>query len=102
MTKRQKIFWEGFGKNCIIISSTIAPFSEKLMMVCVFFLNGFSIVGQSFGSMFSLRRDLALKNSLIAKDIFTFSDEGVKLMIKNGWLEEPPQMENIEALINKK
>ncbi|MBM7570007.1 DUF3231 family protein [Aquibacillus albus] len=77
-----------------VTTSTIAPFSDKLMMFCVYLLNGFGIVGSSFGTIFTLRNDLTLKTSLIAKDIYTFAQDGIKIMIKNGWMEEPPQMEN--------
>ncbi|WEG12104.1 DUF3231 family protein [Pullulanibacillus sp. KACC 23026] len=77
-----------------VTNSTVAPFSQKLMMVCIFFLNGFSLVGQSFGSFFSLRNDISMKNALIAKEIYDYNEEGIKLLIKNRWLEEPPQMEN--------
>ncbi|MCM3571418.1 DUF3231 family protein [Neobacillus mesonae] len=38
-----------------VTTSTIAPFSEKLMMCCVHYLNGFSIVGISLGTFFTLR-----------------------------------------------
>ncbi|MCT9852319.1 DUF3231 family protein [Priestia megaterium] len=77
-----------------VTTSTMAPFSQKLMMFCIYLLNGFGIVGSSFGSIFSLRKDLSMKTALIAKDIYFYADEGVKIMIKNGWLEEPPQTEN--------
>ncbi|MCM3544504.1 DUF3231 family protein [Priestia megaterium] len=77
-----------------VTPSTIAPFSQKLMMFCIYLLNGFGIVGSSFGSIFSLRKDLSMKTALIAKDIYFYADEGVKIMINNGWLEEPPQTEN--------
>ncbi|MGN7233514.1 DUF3231 family protein [Priestia megaterium] len=84
-----------------VTTSTVAPFSDKLMMFCVYLLNGFGIVGCSFGSIFSLRNDVSLKTALIAKDIYFYADEGIKLMIKNGWLEEPPQMEDRVNIIKK-
>jgi hypothetical protein len=33
-----------------------------------------------------------------AKDILTYGQEGGKLMAKKGWLEEPPQMQDRNAL----
>jgi nitrogen fixation protein len=33
-----------------------------------------------------------------AKDIFTFAQDGGKIMIKNGWMEEPPQIEDRNRL----
>ncbi|GGA09392.1 hypothetical protein GCM10008018_63810 [Paenibacillus marchantiophytorum] len=35
-----------------------------------------------------------------AKDIYFYTHEGIKIMIKNGWLEEPPQMEDRHQLIH--
>lgn len=77
-----------------VTTSTIAPFSEKLMMFCIYLLNGFGIVGSSFGALFSLRNDLSVKQAIISKDVYFYANEGVKLMIKYGWMEEPPQMED--------
>ncbi|WP_328585736.1 DUF3231 family protein [Rossellomorea aquimaris] len=85
-----------------VTDSTTAPFSPKLMMYCVYLLNGFGLVGSSFGAFFSLRKDLTLKNTLIAKDIYLYANEGIKLMIKNGWMEEPPQVEDRINMIKKK
>lgn len=82
-----------------VTTSTIAPFSEKLMMHCVFFLNGFSVVGNSFGTFFSLRNDIIMKNALITKDIFFYGQEGIEIKIKHGWYEEPPQIENRAQII---
>lgn len=84
-----------------VTTSTTAPFSEKLMMFCVYLLNGFGIVGSSFGSIFSLRNDLSMKQALIAKDVYFYANEGIKIMIKNGWMEEPPQMEDRSNIIKK-
>lgn len=83
-----------------VTTSTIAPFSQKLMMFCIYLLNGFGLVGNSFGAIFSLRNDIAMKNALIAKDIYFYANEGIKIMIKSGWMEEPPQMEDRVKIIN--
>lgn len=76
-----------------ITSSTEAPFSEKLMMYCIYLLCNFSIGGHGFGAGFSLRRDLNLKLGIFGKDTFEFMLEGVSIMISKGWLEEPPKMD---------
>jgi hypothetical protein len=82
-----------------VTTSTVAPFSDKLMMHCVYLLNGFSIVGNSFGLFFTLRNDLIMKMALLSKDIFFYGQEGVEIKIKHGWFEEPPQMEDRAAII---
>ncbi|MDQ1144030.1 hypothetical protein QE429_000857 [Bacillus sp. SORGH_AS 510] len=106
--KQIKIFEGILLENDIQFSSTsgstvtrsqVAPFSDKLMMLCIFFLNTFGMIGNTFGTMFTMRNDIIVKNGLIGKDVYFFARDGIKLMIKNGWLEEPPPMEDRETLI---
>lgn len=82
-----------------VTPSTVPPFSDKLMMHCIYILNGFSIVGSGTGAFFSLRNDLAMKVMLLAKDIYFYAQEGIEILIKNGWFEEPPQMEDRSKII---
>ncbi|UKS25478.1 DUF3231 family protein [Paenibacillus sp. HWE-109] len=86
--------------GCTVTTSTLPPFSDKLMMFCVYLLNGFGLVSSSFGTVFTLRNDVTLKTAWIAKDIYFYTHDGIKIMIKNGWLEEPPQMEDRHQLIH--
>jgi nitrogen fixation protein len=37
--------------------------------------------------------------AIIMKDIFEYAHEGGTIMIRNGWMEEPPQMEQRKQLI---
>jgi hypothetical protein len=84
-----------------VTTSKMAPFSDKLMMFCIHLFNGFGLVGSSFGTIFSLRNDLTIKSALIAKDIFTYTKDGINIMIENRWMEEPPQMEDRNQLIKQ-
>ncbi|MCH6266441.1 DUF3231 family protein [Bacillus sp. FJAT-50051] len=79
---------------------TVPPFSDKLMMHCVYILNGFGLVGTGAGAIFCLRNDLSMKSFLIAKDVYLYAQEGIEIKIKNGWFEEPPQMEDRARIIN--
>ncbi|MCM2534486.1 DUF3231 family protein [Neobacillus pocheonensis] len=81
--------------------STVAPFSDKLMMYCTSMLCSFSMGGNAVGTAFSLRNDLAAKMTVFTKDIFEYAHKGAKIMIKNGWMEEPPQMEERKAIIKE-
>jgi Protein of unknown function (DUF3231) len=85
--------------GCTVTTSTVAPFSDKLMMHCIYLLNGFGLVGNSFGTYFSLRKDISVKTMFLAKDVYTYAQEGIKITIKNGWFEEPPQMEDRSKII---
>jgi hypothetical protein len=75
-----------------VTRSTAAPFSDKLMMYCTSLFCSFSLGSNSLGTAFSLRNDLPVKMSIFTKDIFEYAHKGAKIMIKNGWTEEPPQM----------
>jgi hypothetical protein len=72
--------------------STVAPFSDKLMMYCTSLFCSFSLGSSSLGTAFSLRNDLPAKMSIFTKDVFEYAHKGAKIMIKNRWTEEPPQM----------
>lgn len=84
-----------------VTNSTVVPFSDKLMMFCINLLNGFSIVGSSFGTFFTLRNDISLKTAILAKDVYFYGQDGLEIMFKNGWYEEPPQVEDRSKLINR-
>lgn len=76
-----------------VTSSTVAPFSEKMMMFCNYLLAGYSLGGQGFNAAFILRNDVRVKTGVIAKDVYEYMMEGVKLMMSKGWLEEAPKMD---------
>ncbi|PLT30035.1 DUF3231 family protein [Peribacillus deserti] len=74
-----------------VTTSNASPFSDKMMMYCVSLFSSFSLGGNSVGTAFSLRHDLPAKLSIFMKDIAEYSHEGASIMIRHGWLEEPPQ-----------
>ncbi|UOQ92205.1 DUF3231 family protein [Halobacillus shinanisalinarum] len=82
----------------IATRSTVAPFSDKLMMYCTSLFCSFSLGGNSLGTAFSLRNDLSAKIMVFMKDVFQYAHEGAKIMIRNGWMEEEPQMEERDKL----
>ncbi|WP_426452040.1 DUF3231 family protein [Paenibacillus sp. S-38] len=74
------------------ISKTTSPaFSDKLMMFHTGTLNATSVAsyGASIGG--SLRKDLGAQYMQLLKEVLEFSDDGAKIMIKNTWMEQPPQ-----------
>ena len=74
--------------------SKVAPFSDKLMMYCTSIFCGFGLGANALGTAFSLRSDLPLIMVNTAKDVLTYGRDGGKIMAKNGWLEEPPSMQD--------
>lgn len=79
-------------------NSTIAPFSDKLMMYITNLLGSFGIGSNALGGAFCLRNDLLVAMARIAQNIVPFIKEGGEIMIKNGWMEESPQVENRKQL----
>ena len=79
-------------------TSKIPPFSDKLMMYNSSLLASFGLGSNALGGAFSLRNDLPLKMTLLSKDIFNFAQDGGKILIKQGWMEEPPQIEDRNQL----
>ncbi|GAE36699.1 DUF3231 family protein [Halalkalibacter akibai] len=78
--------------------STVAPFSDKLMMYCTSLFCSFALGGNSLGTAFSMRNDLPVKMAAFMKDTLQYAHKGAKIMINNGWMEEPPQMEERNQL----
>jgi hypothetical protein len=73
-----------------IVNSDIPPFSDKLMMFHIGFLFSTAVVYYGTGWSSSPRRDLTPKYmSAIAGDLKAGGD-WLDIMIKNGWLEQPP------------
>jgi len=75
----------------LVTDSTIAPFSDKLMMYHTNLLSMFGLGSNSIGAAFSFRNDLLMKMAKILTSTFEFAKDGGNIMTKHGWMEEPPQ-----------
>lgn len=87
------------GSNSYITNSHERVFSDKLMM---HFMSVLSAAGQgnySTASTASMRSDITLNYQRLSAEIAMYAKDGADIMIKNGWLEEPPQVPNREKLI---
>ncbi len=81
--------------------STVAPFSDKLMMfhVTALISIGISHYGASLGT--SPRRDLGALYSRLMAEIVQYAEDGANIMIDNDWLEQPPQAPDRDLLAKK-
>ncbi|HLO12806.1 MAG TPA: DUF3231 family protein [Pseudoneobacillus sp.] len=81
--------------------STETVFSDKLMMfhVSAMIAAGIGNYGTSISG--SPRRDLGLKYASLIPEISLYAEDGANIMIKHGWLEEPPQTDDREGLIKR-
>ncbi|GAE27953.1 hypothetical protein JCM9140_4122 [Halalkalibacter wakoensis JCM 9140] len=84
-----------------VTDSTTRVFSDKLMM---FLFSVLSATGQgnyATASTASMRYDLVADYQRISIEIALFAKAGVNIMLKHGWLEEPPQAPNRKELMKK-
>jgi hypothetical protein len=72
------------------------------MMYVISLISSSALGFNALGTSFSMRGDLHIKLAIIVKNTFTYSKKGGKMMIKHGWMEEPPQMEDRNQLTKLK
>lgn len=75
----------------LITDSTISPFSDRLMMQHVVALTGVGIGNYATAMASSLRHDLSVKYLRLNSEAVNYGEDGLNIMIENGWLEEPPR-----------
>ncbi|MFZ3589876.1 DUF3231 family protein [Bacillus sp. DJP31] len=85
-----------------VTDSTSPPFSDKLMLfhITAMIAAGIGNYGVAMGA--SPRRDIGMKYASLIPEIALYAEDGANIMIKNGWLEEPPQTDNREKLAKQK
>lgn len=81
-----------------ITNSTIAPFSDKLMLYHVVILVSASAGFYGAGLSVVQRRDLAVLYARLIGEMGLYAEDGVSLLIHNNWLEQPPSAEDRTAL----
>ncbi|MDQ0233469.1 DUF3231 family protein [Metabacillus malikii] len=81
-----------------ITDSTVAPFSDKLMMfhTTAMIAVGIGNYGTAAGTCH--RMDLSATYTRLSAEIALYAEDGANILIKHGWLEEPPQADNRQEL----
>jgi hypothetical protein len=85
-----------------VTNSTVPPFSDKLMLFHIVTLVSAAIGYYGAGLSISQRRDLAVDYTKFMADVGLYVEDGAQLLIKNGWLEQPPLADDRVNLANKK
>jgi len=83
------------------MDSTIAPFSDKLMVFHTTAMIAVGIGNYGTAAGTCQRIDLSVLYTRLSAEIAKYAEDGANLMIKNGWLEEPPQADDRHALVNQ-
>jgi hypothetical protein len=81
-----------------VIDSTTAPFSDKLMMLHTTSLIGAGIGNYGVAISSNIRRDLASHYNRLMAEVGKYAEDGANLLIKNGWLEQPPHAKESKIL----
>jgi hypothetical protein len=74
-----------------VTNSTSYVFSDKLIMYLTASLNSVSLTYYSIALAGSLRRDLSTHYVRLSGEILKYSEDGINIMIDNGWFEQPPK-----------
>ncbi|WP_257208682.1 DUF3231 family protein [Bacillus sp. AFS031507] len=82
-----------------VTDSTVTVFSDKLIMFNVSSMIAAGIGNYGMAIAASPRRDIALKYAALLPEITLYAEAGAKIMIKHGWMEEPPQADDREEII---
>lgn len=85
-----------------VSDSTTPVFSDKLIMFHVSAMTaaGVGNYGAAIGA--SPRRDLAMRYASLVPEVSLYAEDGANIMIKHGWLEEPPQADDRNQLTKGK
>lgn len=85
-----------------VTNSTVSPFSDKLMLNHIVVLVSAAIGYFGAGVSVSQRRDLAFEYTRLMAEVGLYAEDGAQLLIKHGWLEQPPLAEDRENLASNK
>ncbi|WP_339148691.1 MULTISPECIES: DUF3231 family protein [unclassified Sutcliffiella] len=85
-----------------VMDSTVAPFSDKLMMFHTTTLIAVGIGNYGTAAGTCHRMDLSATYTRLSAEIALYAEDGANILIKHAWLEEPPMAADHNALIKKR
>lgn len=81
-----------------VTRSTVPPFSDKLMMFHTVTLISLGIGDYGASVSISSRRDLVTQYVRLMAEVGQYAEDGMNVMIDKGWMEQPPQSADRDAL----
>lgn len=90
------------GWDSEITNSTVYTFSDKLMMFYTSGLVTLSVGYYGTAVSQSPRGDISAMYNRLSLEVQLFAEDGANIMIKNGWLEQPPMASDRDELIRNK
>ncbi|MGC5326022.1 DUF3231 family protein [Brevibacillus sp. SYSU BS000544] len=84
----------------LVTTSTTAPFSDRLMLFHK--LDMYAVRIRAYGNAMSMspRHDVVEKYARFIVEVGNYVEDGANIMIDHGWLEQPPQAANRNALVS--
>ncbi|WP_088224701.1 DUF3231 family protein [Desulfosporosinus sp. FKB] len=73
-----------------VTDTTVSPFSDKLIMFLVSTSVTAGLYLCAYAMSLSFRKDLALHYATLMMEIMKYGEEGLKILIERGWMEQPP------------
>ncbi|MED4205389.1 DUF3231 family protein [Neobacillus mesonae] len=89
------------GWDSEITNSTTQTFSDKLMMFITSGLISMSVGYYGTAVSLSPRGDLTSMYNRLSLEVQLYSEDGANILIKNGWMEQPPMASDRDELIRK-
>jgi hypothetical protein len=89
------------GWDSEITNSTAHTFSDKLMMFFTSGLINLSVGYYGTAISQSPRGDISAMYNRLSLEVQMYSEDGANIMIKNGWMEQPPMASDRDELIRK-
>lgn len=83
--------YTGFPLPVEVTNSTVSPFSDRLVLFIIATANQIAVSALADALSVTMRKDVALHYSLITTEVLKYGEEGLKLLIERGWMEQPPQ-----------
>jgi hypothetical protein len=87
------------SSDSYVTDSTIAPFSEKLMLNHTLLLVSSALSSLAMAIADTMRKDLQTKYIKFAAEDKIYGKKGADILIDNGWFEQPPQAVKHENLV---
>lgn len=88
------------SSDSFVTDSTVAPFSDKLMLVLSALLASSAESSLGMAMADTMRVDLEVMYGKYMALIMKHTKEGANIMIDNGWLQQPPQAVKHENLVS--
>ncbi|MGJ7923286.1 DUF3231 family protein [Neobacillus sp. LXY-4] len=86
----------------MVTNSTTPPFSDKYLLYQIQLSTQLSIGYYGYALSVNSRRDLGVHYVRLILELMKFAEDGANIMIKHGWLEQPPTASDRDSLSNGK